>query len=58
MAPDHELPVRKAHGKAAVAAPAGLEEHDRATLGHELGDGLERRRCGDDTGHHALFLGA
>ena len=44
-------PSREAHGQAAVAAAARLEEHDRPASAVQPGDGLERRRRGDDPGH-------
>ena len=38
---DDELALAKAHGKAAVSTPAGLEEHDGPTFAHQVSNGLK-----------------
>jgi hypothetical protein len=45
---DDELTKAKAHREAAVATPAGLEEHDGPTTAHQVSDGFKCRwRCVD-----------
>jgi hypothetical protein len=40
---DDELALAKAHGQASIATPAGLEEHDRPAIAHQVSEGFNCR---------------